>query len=51
MIYILSSCLPTHPPFLLVCAQYELVVITGEGVEIVGPITQDTNWNIAHYVK
>jgi 20S proteasome subunit beta 7 len=31
--------------------QYELAIITADGAEILGPLTQDTNWDIAHYVK
>jgi len=31
--------------------KYELAVISSEGVEILGPLTQDTNWDIAHYVR
>lgn len=31
--------------------QYELVVIKEDGVEVIGPISIDTNWSIAHYVK
>ena len=31
--------------------QYELAIITADGAEVIGPLTQDTNWDIAHYVK
>ena len=31
--------------------QYELAIITADGAEILGPLTQETNWDIAHYVK
>lgn len=31
--------------------QYELAIITADGAEILGPLTQDTSWDIAHYVK
>ena len=36
---------------LLDIVQYELVVITEEGVEVIGPLTQDTNWQMASYVR
>lgn len=31
--------------------KYELAIITADGAEVLGPFTQDTNWEIAHYVK
>lgn len=31
--------------------QYEIAVVTSEGVEIEGPLNLDTNWDVAHYVR
>lgn len=37
--------------FLFFQFQYELAIITADGAEILGPLTQEANWDIAHYVK
>lgn len=31
--------------------QYEIAIVTEEGVEIVGPLSSETNWDIAHMVR
>lgn len=31
--------------------QYEIAIVTAEGVEIIGPLSSETNWDIAHMVR
>ena len=31
--------------------QYEIAVVTSDGVEIEGPLQLDSNWEVAHYVR
>lgn len=31
--------------------QYEIAIVTEEGVEIIGPLSSETNWDIAHMVR
>lgn len=31
--------------------QHEIAIVTEEGVEIVGPLSSETNWDIAHMVR
>ena len=31
--------------------KYEIAIVTEEGVEIVGPLSSETNWDIAHMVR
>ena len=36
---------------MLCVPQYELAVVTDDGVEIEGPLSLETNWEVAHYVR
>lgn len=31
--------------------QHEIAIVTEEGVEIIGPLSSETNWDIAHLVR
>ena len=31
--------------------QYEIAVITSDGVEMQGPLSLETDWEVAHYVR
>lgn len=31
--------------------QHEIAIVTEEGVEIIGPLSSETNWDIAHMVR
>lgn len=31
--------------------QYEIAIVTADGVEIIGPLSSETNWDIAHLVR
>lgn len=31
--------------------QYEIAIVTADGVEIIGPLSSETNWDIAHMVR
>lgn len=32
-------------------SQYELTTVTDKGVEVEGPLTLETNWEIAHLIR
>lgn len=36
---------------LFILFQYEIAIVTADGVEIVGPLSSETNWDIAHLVR
>lgn len=35
----------------VVLFQYEIAIVTEDGVEIIGPLSSETNWDIAHMVR
>lgn len=37
--------------FFVVPFQYEIAIVTVEGVEIISPLSSETNWDIAHMVR
>lgn len=37
--------------FISVSFQHEIAIVTEEGVEILGPLSSETNWDIAHMVR
>lgn len=37
--------------FFVVPFQYEIAIVTEEGVEIISPLSSETNWDIAHMVR
>lgn len=37
--------------FCVVPFQYEIAIVTEEGVEIISPLSSETNWDIAHMVR
>ena len=51
--YLLFALSPSYLLFALSSntLQYDLAVVTDEGVEIEGQLQLDTNWEVAHYVR
>ena len=37
--------------WVIMFSQYEVATVTDEGVEITGPHTAETNWDVAAYVR
>lgn len=52
--YTNSMSVPEHHNllvFFVVLFQYEIAIVTEEGVEIISPLSSETNWDIAHMVR